>query len=99
MVGGENIAENQLPTATGAYPGSPAGKLWCSTAALSKIWDYLSDCSEAEIDGMCRALGLEEVVKSNAGDLGRENLNTVSGGERQRESVSEEACCARSICF
>ena len=64
----------------------------CLTAALSKIWGYLSDCSEAEIDEMCRALGLEEVVKSNAGDLG-ENLNTVSGGERQRINIGRSLLC------
>lgn len=41
---------------------------------------------------MCRALGLEEVVKSNAGDLG-ENLNTVSGGERQRINIGRSLLC------
>ncbi len=40
---------------------------------------YLSDCSEAEIDEMCRALGLEEVVKSNAGDLGKSEYSFRRG--------------------
>ena len=61
-------------------------------SSIVKNMGYLSDCSEAEIDEMCRALGLEEVVKSNAGDLG-ENLNTVSGGERQRINIGRSLLC------
>lgn len=42
--------------------------------------------------GCAGLLGLEEVVKSNAGDLG-ENLNTVSGGERQRINIGRSLLC------
>ena len=82
MVGGENIAEincRQLREHIRVI----LQENYVFDSSIVKNMGYLSDCSEAEIDEMCRALGLEEVVKSNAGDLG-ENLNTVSGGERQR---------------
>jgi len=95
MVGGENIAEincRQLREHIRVI----LQENYVFDSSIVKNMGYLSDCSEAEIDEMCRALGLEEVVKSNAGDLG-ENLNTVSGNASG--SISEEACCACSICF
>lgn len=91
MVGGENIAEincRQLREHIRVI----LQENYVFDSSIVKNMGYLSDCSEAEIDGMCRALGLEEVVKSNAGDLG-ENLNTVSGGERQRINIGRSLLC------
>ena len=91
MVGGENIAEincRQLREHIRVI----LQENYVFDSSIVKNMGYLSDCSEAEIEGMCRALGLEEVVKSNAGDLG-ENLNTVSGGERQRINIGRSLLC------
>ena len=91
MVGGENIAEincRQLREHIRVI----LQENYVFDSSIVKNMGYLSDCSEAEIDEMCRALGLEEVVKSNAGDLG-ENLNTVSGGERQRINIGRSLLC------
>lgn len=91
MVGGENIAEincRQLREHIRVI----LQENYVFDSSIVKNMGYLSDCSEAEIDEMCRALGLEEVVKSNAGDLG-ENLNTVSGGERQRINIGRILLC------
>ena len=90
-VGGENIAEvncRQLREHVRVI----LQENYVFDSSIVKNMGYLSDCSEAEIDEMCRALGLEEVVKSNAGDLG-ENLNTVSGGERQRINIGRSLLC------
>ena len=91
MVGGENIAEincRQLREHIRVILQENS----VFDSSIVKNMGYLSDCIEAEIDGMCRALGLEEVVKSNAGYLG-ENLNTVSGGERQRINIGRSLLC------
>ena len=98
MVGGENIAEincRQLREHIRVI----LQENYVFDSSIVKNMGYLSDCSErSEIDEMCRALGLEEVVKSNAGDLGRKSEYSFRRGTPSG-SISEEACCARSICF
>lgn len=61
-------------------------------SSIIKNMGYLSGCRDEEIFAMCRALGLDELVQNNKGNLG-ENLNTVSGGERQRINIGRSLLC------